>query len=261
MRVLNGRPSSPSTVPKLMCCNSTFSIAPQPRRGEQLLEVQALPMIDDVQNRVGLPVLDAILDRGQIGRGVQKRAVLLANDQRRVVAGEKDADRAVALAGDAAVCKVLDHAGQPIVIKALAQRVVERDAQPLINAVDVGQAGGQELAPQSQVLRLAAVQVRPSRPAPLARCRGCAAISFASCESFWISAMPASSDLSLPRSSASPASALAQRFGGVLVGRFFTAWLRAGAGHFRGLLLDRAARSRGSFGDRFVIATSRLTSR
>ncbi len=44
-------------------------------------------------------------------------------------------------------------------IKTLAQRVIERDVQPLVDALDVGQAGGQELAPQAQILGIACVQL------------------------------------------------------------------------------------------------------
>ena len=36
---------------------------------------------------------------------------------------------------------------QPIVIEALAQRVVEMDVQPPVDAVDVFEADGQELPP------------------------------------------------------------------------------------------------------------------
>ena len=58
-------------------------------------------MIDDVQNRVGPPLAHAVLDRGQVGRGVEKRAVLLLDDHRRVVAVEEHADRPVAFAREA----------------------------------------------------------------------------------------------------------------------------------------------------------------
>ena len=33
-------------------------------------EVFALAMIDNVENRVGMPRFEAILDRGQVGRGI-----------------------------------------------------------------------------------------------------------------------------------------------------------------------------------------------
>ncbi len=68
------------------------------RRGEQVFEVQALPMVDDVQHGIRLPALDAVLDRRQIGRRVKKRAVLLTNEHRRFLAGQEDTERAVALA-------------------------------------------------------------------------------------------------------------------------------------------------------------------
>ena len=78
-------------------------VAPQPGGGEELLEVERLAVIDDVENRVGLPLAHAVLDRGQVGRGVEERAVLLLDDHRRGLAFEEDADRAVALAGEALV--------------------------------------------------------------------------------------------------------------------------------------------------------------
>ena len=99
---------------------------PQPRGGEQVLEVQALAMIDDVQNRVGLPRFHAVLNRGQIGRGVQKRAVFFANQQRGFVTFEKDANGAFAFPGDFFCQQIIDDAGQTIVVKTFAQLFVER---------------------------------------------------------------------------------------------------------------------------------------
>ena len=81
------------------------AIAPQPGGGEQLLEVERLAMIDDVENRVRPPLVQAILDRGQVGRGVEKRAVLFLDDHRARLAFEKDANRPVALSGQA-LCRL-----------------------------------------------------------------------------------------------------------------------------------------------------------
>ena len=55
--------------------------------------------------------------------------------------------------------QIVDDAGQPVVIKAFAQRVVERHAQPAIDPLDVVQAGRQNSLPQPQVLRIAGVQL------------------------------------------------------------------------------------------------------
>ena len=48
--------------------------APAAGRLEYLLEVLALPVVDHVENAIGLPVLPAPLDRGQVGGCVEKRA-------------------------------------------------------------------------------------------------------------------------------------------------------------------------------------------
>ena len=60
-------------------------VAPAAGGREELVEMQALPMIDDVKNRIGSPGLYPILDRGQIGRAVEKRPVLLLDQERRGV--------------------------------------------------------------------------------------------------------------------------------------------------------------------------------
>ncbi len=87
-------------------------VAPQPGGGEELLEVQRLAMIDDVQDRVGPPLVHAVLDRGQVGRGVEERAVLLLHDHRRVVALEKDAHGARRSRGRGpCACRSVDDAG------------------------------------------------------------------------------------------------------------------------------------------------------
>ena len=160
-RVLNGRPSSPSTVPKLTCCELDVVVAPQPRRGEKLLEVQALAMIDDVQNRVRPPGLHAIADRGQVGRAVEERAVLLADDasarllarRRRRTPRRRSPGRCRDLG------QIVDHGGQPVLVKTLAQRVVERHVEPPVHPLDLVLAGRQKLVPQPPVLGIAGVQL------------------------------------------------------------------------------------------------------
>ena len=99
-------------------------------------------MIDDVQNRVGPPGFHAIADRGQVGGGVEKRPVLLAHDHRRVVAVEEDADRPVAFPGDAFGEQFVDDRRQPILVKTLAQGVVEVTSSRLyIRLISSSQAG------------------------------------------------------------------------------------------------------------------------
>ena len=133
-------------------------VAQQPGRGEKLLEVQALAVIDDIQDGVGPPLLHAIADRGQIGRGVQVCPVLLLHDHRRRLAFEEHANRPLALAGDAPATQLLDHARQHVVIIAFAQRVIEVDVQAAVDPLDIFQAIGHELLPQPVVLGIASMK-------------------------------------------------------------------------------------------------------
>ncbi len=52
----------------------------------------------------------------------------------------------------------LDQRGQPVLVKALAQRVVERHVEPPVHPLDFVLAERQELGPQPAVLRVAGVQ-------------------------------------------------------------------------------------------------------
>jgi hypothetical protein len=75
--------------------------------------VQALPVIDDIQNRIGLPPLDAVFDRRQIRGGVQKRPILLLDQQWRMLGlvVEEYADRSLRAPGDVALQQLPNHVG------------------------------------------------------------------------------------------------------------------------------------------------------
>ena len=129
-------------------------------------------MIDHVQNRVGIPTLAAIL-RSWPGRSwrTETRRPACGTIIGRSLALQKHASRPVALAGDPASQQIVDDRLQPIVIKALAQRFVERHAQPVVNMLDRGHAGGHELSPQGAGSRHRPHAVWPFRPAPRRRFR------------------------------------------------------------------------------------------
>ena len=76
----------------------------------QVIEVQALAVVDDVENRVWPPLAHAVLNGRQIGGRVEERAVLLLDDHRHFAAFEKDADGAVAFAGESLCREVCDNA-------------------------------------------------------------------------------------------------------------------------------------------------------
>ena len=138
-----------------------FDVAEAPAAGglEELLEVAALPMVDDVQDPVGPPVLQPPANRGQIGRGVEKGPVGLADQQRRLLlAVEKDPDRPAALAGQPGGQQVVDHPGEQGLEEALAELVVEGDVEPPVEPLDLGQADRHELLPEAAVLGIARME-------------------------------------------------------------------------------------------------------
>ena len=105
-RVLSGLPSLPSTEPNEMC-SSSADTAPAPGCVEQVGEMLLLPEIDDVQDRVGIPFLHPVADRGQVGGGVGEGAVALADQRRRGVLAPRQDDRPLALPRHALRQKVL----------------------------------------------------------------------------------------------------------------------------------------------------------
>ena len=117
-------------------------------------------MIDDVENRVGMPALRPILDRGQIGRGVEKRAVLLLTiNGASGSSSKKHARRRLRFRGQSPARADLHDSGEPVVILAFAQRLVELHTQPLDRCVDVAPAGRQEFSHSGQVFRIADVKL------------------------------------------------------------------------------------------------------
>ena len=87
-----------------------------------------------------------MLDGCDVRRGVEKRAVLLADDERRLLFAQRfgcaidlapeDAHGSVVLTGDASLEKVVDHAGKRVVVGALAEPHVERHVELGIHRVE-----------------------------------------------------------------------------------------------------------------------------
>ena len=67
---------------------------------EKLLEMIALAMVDHVEDLIGVPGLDAILDRRQVGRRVVEGAIALADDERGLGLFDEDDDRSLAFDGE-----------------------------------------------------------------------------------------------------------------------------------------------------------------
>ena len=147
--------------------------------GEDHLEVLRLARVGDVDQPVGVQVVDPVADRGQVGRAVAVAAVGLAHDQHRGRAvrvrellGE-DRDRAVALDRDARLEQRGDRAREPVVVEALAGDVLvgQRHVELRVEVVDVGQRDVDEVLPERDRRRVAGLQRddAPARARPRTR--------------------------------------------------------------------------------------------
>ena len=138
-------------------------VSPAPRRREKLAEVEPLAAVGHIDDAVGPKGLDAVFDRRQVGRGVQKRAILLPDQKRRVGqvgVVEEDAHRAVADTGDSPLAQVAYHAGQHGVVETLAQPVVEIDAEAGVQPLERPTRHLHELGPQRGIVRVALLEFR-----------------------------------------------------------------------------------------------------
>ena len=108
---------------------------------ENLLKMQNLRRADHVPDRIGFQIVDAIIDRSEIGSGVIKSAVSLANDERfigqlGVIAKEHD-NRAFANLGDAGFEQAFHRARQAIVVKTFAALDVVVGIEQFVNVLEV----------------------------------------------------------------------------------------------------------------------------
>ena len=135
---------------------------PAAEHGEELLEMELLAGIGDIDDLVGAPGLQPMRQGGEVGSGVVEGAVALLNQggvflQLRDVL-EEDRHGAFALAGDALGAQLLDERLQARMVEALAKRVVEFHAQPLVDRVELDARQGDHLAPDAEVLLVAALE-------------------------------------------------------------------------------------------------------
>ncbi len=126
------------------------------RGAEHLLEMQALALVDNVYNQVGILLGDAIDDGGEVGGAVEHSAVGLHQDQRRhlllvAVARNGDDERAFAFHRDTARLEVGDHRGDERIDARLALPQIEMDAEAGIFAVDADFRDFEEMLPQRAV--------------------------------------------------------------------------------------------------------------
>ena len=139
---------------------------PAAEGGEELLEMELLAAVGDVDDFVGDAVaasaFHAELERGEIGGCVVECAVAFldeggaAFEVGNVV--EEDGDGAFALAGQAALFEVFDDGFEAGVVMALAEGVIEGDAEAGIDAVELILGKGDHAPPEAEVFVVAVLE-------------------------------------------------------------------------------------------------------
>ena len=133
------------------------------RRGKNLLEVQCLRRADHIPDRIGVPPFHAVVDRREVGGGVKKPAIGLADDRglfgKRRDFRKENAERPVALAGDAALLQFGTERGEGVVVGALAEALVKRDIEKVVEFFEFAPREFHRLTPDPEVLRIARLQL------------------------------------------------------------------------------------------------------
>jgi len=134
---------------------------PAPKNREELLEVKLLPSIRHVNDLIRIPCMHSMLERGEISRGVIRRAIALLDERgvrlqlRQVI--EENCDRSFALAGDAELVQFLDDCFQVRIVKALAECVVELHTEARVDFVELVLREIDHFPPQGEVFGIAAL--------------------------------------------------------------------------------------------------------
>ena len=108
----------------------------RPRHRKDLLQVKRLARIDDVEDAVGSKRTGPIAHGREVARRIEVAAVRLLHDHRRDLAVlvfeflQENALRAVGLHQQALGSQILDHAGQVVVVRALAPHVFGFETDP-----------------------------------------------------------------------------------------------------------------------------------
>ena len=136
---------------------------------EELAEVELLGGTDDVPDFVGFPDVDAVVDGGEVGGGVEEAAVGFADDAGFVGEGfevaEEDADGAVADFGDALGEEVVDERGEFVVVGAFAEVVVEVGVELGVDGAELVEGEGDAAGPDFFVFGVALLEFDELVPA------------------------------------------------------------------------------------------------
>ena len=109
--------------------------SPAARSIEELLQMHRLGIAHHIPDRVCLPNLDPVLHGSQVRGGITITAITLPDHERSGirVAGAENAQGTLALAGEAGGFHFSYKRGQAVIVKALAEVMIESDVQFVIN--------------------------------------------------------------------------------------------------------------------------------
>ena len=154
------------------------------RHAEDLLKVEALPLVDDVEDLAGMEILLTLQDRGKVGRGVERRAVGFQQDAGRdllrvgfLLHGHDE--RAFGLNGQALALDDVQHLRDILLRVGLAEPDVEADVQVFIVALQIHHRDAHDVLPHRAVAPVSrleqigrVVRARGERLVRLALCAG-----------------------------------------------------------------------------------------
>ena len=130
--------------------------------GKDLLEMKRLWCPYDIPDGIGFPVVDAIVDRGQIGRGIKKTAVALTNNGRFSVEGgnfgKENTKGTLTDGGDSSMLQVLAERGKGIIISAFPKSLIEFDIQKVVKFLKFAPRKFDRLLPNGEVFKVACLE-------------------------------------------------------------------------------------------------------
>src|SRR5437660_2915005 len=142
---------------------------------KNLPEMQNLRCTRHNPDRVRFQIVDAIVNRRDVGGGVIETAVALANDAGLVRQlgniAEENAHRAFAYFRETRLEQSINHFSQPIVIKTFPALDVVMNVEQRISILKVLNRQIDALFPNRQILRIARLQLDQLLPAGLAHGR------------------------------------------------------------------------------------------
>src|SRR5690606_18423851 len=142
---------------------------------EHLLEMERLPMIDDVERAIGPELLFSVVDGGDIGRRIEKGSITLLDQEgffllfeaRRdltLLLAPKDRLRSRVFSSDAARDEIVDDAFERVVIGALTEIKIEAHIEQFIDRIDRLPCHIDEFGPERAVFGIAILELLQLAP-------------------------------------------------------------------------------------------------